>query len=74
VVDGVGVTTEEGDVVGAAVGLGVLVLDAGIVGVIRAVGVGVAADSGGEGTDLAAAVGRVRGVETVAAHWGPTSR
>ena len=58
VADGAGVTTGEADVVGALAGCGVLDLDAGLVGVIRAVGVGVIADCDLEGSDLAGAVDR----------------
>jgi hypothetical protein len=64
VADGAGVTTEEGDVVGVTVGCGVLVLDAGLVGVARVVGLGearlaglgVLADRDGAGTVLAGTV------------------
>lgn len=67
VADGAGVTTEEGDVVGVTVGCGVLVVDAGIVGVARVVGLGearlarlgVLADRDGEST---VPVGTVDGV------------
>ena len=62
--DGAGVATEEGEVVGITVGGGVLVLDAGLVGVARLVGLGearlaglgVLADRDGEGTVLAGTV------------------
>ena len=58
--DGAGVTTAEGDVVGVTVGFGVLVLDAGLVGVTRVPGpgdarldgLGVLAERDGEGTVL----------------------
>ncbi len=66
VADGDGSTDEEGDGVGTAVGCGVLVLDAGLVDVIRAVGPGVAADRAVEGTGPGEAAGRGAG-ETVAA-------
>jgi hypothetical protein len=64
VTDGAGVATEEGDVVGVTVGCGVLVLDAGLVGVARVVGLGearfaglgVLADRDGEGTVLVGTV------------------
>ena len=64
--DGDGSTDEEGDGVGTAVGCGALVLDAGLVDVIRAVGPGVAADREVEGTGPGEAAGRGAG-ETVAA-------
>jgi hypothetical protein len=67
VADGDGVTDEEGD----AVGCGVLVLDAGLVDVIRAVGLGVVADREMEGTGLGEAAGRGAG-GTVAARSGLT--
>ena len=64
--DGDGITDEEGDGVGTAVGCGVLVLDGGLVDVIRAVGPGVAADREVEGTGPREAAGRGTG-ETAAA-------
>jgi hypothetical protein len=67
VADGAGVTTEEGDVVGTTVGCGVLGLDAGLAGVIRAVGLGVVAGRDVEGTALGEAVGCAGVGETVAA-------
>ena len=73
-VDGTGVTTEDGDEVGVTVGCGVLVLDAGLDGVIRTVGVGVTADRDGERPDLAGAVNRADGGEKVAWRSGLTSR
>jgi len=66
VADGDGSTDEEGDGVGTAVGCGVLVLDAGLVDVIRGVGPGVAADREVEATGPGEAAGRGAG-ETVAA-------
>ena len=65
--DGAGVTTEEGDVVGTTVGCGVVVLDAGLAGVIRVVGRAVVADRDVEGTALGGAVGCAGVGETVAA-------
>jgi hypothetical protein len=65
VADGDGSTDEEGD----AVGCGVLVLDAGLVDVIRAVGPGVVADREVEATGLGEAAGRGVG-ETVEARSG----
>lgn len=75
--DGAGVTTEEGDVVGATVGCGLLILDAGLVGVARVVGpgddrlagLGVLADRDGEGTVLAGTVDGV-GVRSVVSDTG----
>ena len=58
VAEGTGVTTEEGVVVGMAVGCGVLVLDAGLAGVFGAVGVSAAGDRDGETSGLAGAVDR----------------
>jgi hypothetical protein len=55
---GVGVGAWEGDAVGATVGCGVLVLVAGLVGVIREVGLGVPGDRDGDESDLAGAVDR----------------
>jgi len=66
VAEGDGITDEGGDVVGTAVGCGVLVLGAGLVGVIRGVGPGVVADREVEGTGLGEAAGRGVG-ETVEA-------
>jgi hypothetical protein len=57
VADGDGITDEEGD----AVGCGVLVLDAELVDVIRAVGPGVVAGREVEGTGLGEAAGRGAG-------------
>jgi len=65
VADGAGVATGEGDVVAVTVGCGVLVLDAGLVGVARVVGLGearltglgVLADRDGEGTVPVGTVG-----------------
>jgi hypothetical protein len=71
VADGAGVT-EEGDVVGTTVGCGVLVLDAGLAGVLRAVGFGLAAGGDVEGT-LGEAVGCAGAGETVAAGRGLNS-
>jgi hypothetical protein len=65
--DGAAVTTEDGDVVGTTVGCGVLGLDAGLVGVIRAVGRGVVADRDVEGAALGEAVGCAGVREPVAA-------
>lgn len=73
--DGAGVTTEDGDVAGT-VGCGVPVLGAGLVGVTRAVGLGVVARRDVEGTavgETARCVGVGVG-ETVAAGCGLTSR
>jgi hypothetical protein len=71
VADGAGVTTEEGDVVGVTVGCGVLVLDAGLVGVVglgeARSGLGGLAD--GEGTVLAGTVDGV-GVRSVVSDTG----
>jgi len=61
VAEGDGGTDEEGDVVGTAVGCGVLVLDAGLVDVIRGVGPGVVADREVEGTGPGEAAGRGAG-------------
>jgi hypothetical protein len=77
VADGAGVATEEGDVVGVTVGCGVLVLDAGLVGVVRVAGAGdarsagpgVFADRDGEGTVLAGTVGGA-GVRSVVSDTG----
>jgi hypothetical protein len=74
VADGAGVTTWEGDVVGATVGCGVLVLDARLAGVALVVGAGVArsaglgvlADRDWEGAVLAGTVDSV-GVRSVVA-------
>jgi hypothetical protein len=66
VAEGDGSTDDEGDAVGTAVGCGVLVLDAGLVDVIRGVGPGVVADREVEATGLGEAAGRGVG-ETVAA-------
>lgn len=60
---GVGVVAWEGDAVGATVGCGVLVLVAGLVGVTREVGVGVAGDRDGDESDLAGAVDRGGGAK-----------
>ena len=59
--EGDGITDEGGDVVGTAVGCGVLVLGAGLVGVIRGVGPGVVADREVEGTGPGEAAGRGAG-------------
>ena len=64
--DGDGSTDEEGDGVGTAVGCGVLILDAGLVDVIRAAGPGVAADRAVEGTGPGEAAGRGAGETAVA--------
>jgi hypothetical protein len=56
VADGAGVTAEDGDVVGTAVGFGVLALGVGLTGRVRADGLGGAADRDGAGTDLAGAM------------------
>jgi hypothetical protein len=77
VAEGDGVTTGEGDVVGVTVGCGVLVLDAGLVGAARVVGLGearlaglgVLADRDGEGTALAGTVDGV-GVQSVVSDTG----
>lgn len=71
--DGAGVAAEDGDVVGTPVGCGTLVLGAGL-GVICAVGLGVAADRDAEGAALGEAVGCAFAGETVAAGGGLTSR
>jgi hypothetical protein len=71
---GAGVTTEEGDVAGTEVGCGVLVLDAGLAGVTRAVGRGVAAGRDVEGTALGGAVGCAGAGEMVAVRSGPYCR
>jgi hypothetical protein len=73
-VDGAGVTTEEGDAVGTAVGCGALLAGAELAGLIRAVGAGVAADRDGEGSELAGAADRAGGGETVARPSGRTYR
>jgi hypothetical protein len=65
--EGDGDATEEGGVVGTTVGCGVLVLGAGLAGVIRAVGLGVIAGRDVEGTALGEAVGCAGVGETVAA-------
>jgi len=77
VADGAGVATGEGDVVAVTVGCGVLVLDAGLVGVARVVGLGearlaglgVRPDRDGEGTVLAGTVDGV-GVRSVVSDTG----
>jgi hypothetical protein len=53
--------------VGATVGCGVVVLDARLAGVVRAVGLGVVADRDVEGTALSGAVGCAGVGETVGA-------
>ena len=58
VADGDGVATGDGDVVGTAVGLGVLALGFGLTGLLLAGGAGVVADGVGAGVDLAGAVDR----------------
>ena len=73
-VDGAGVTTEEGDAVGTAVGCGALLAGAELAGLIRAVGAGVAADRDGEGSELAGAADRAGAGETVARPSGRTYR
>jgi hypothetical protein len=74
VTDGAGVTTGDGDVVGTTVGCGVVVLGAGLVGVIRAVGLGVVAGRDVGGTALGEVEGCVGAGETVAARCGLNSR
>jgi hypothetical protein len=77
VADKAGVTAEEDDVVGVTVGCGVLVVDAGLVGVARVAGpgdarlagLGVLADRDGEGTVVAGTVDGV-GVGSVLADTG----
>jgi hypothetical protein len=71
---GVGVVAWEGDAVGATVGCGVVVLVAGLVGVIRAVGVGVAGDPVGDESGVAGAVARAGVGEKVACRSGLTYR
>jgi hypothetical protein len=73
-VDGAGVTTEEGDAVGTTVGCGPLVAGAELAGPICAVGVGEAADRNGEGSDLAGAADRGGAGEKVARPSGRTYR
>lgn len=79
VADGAGVATEEDDVVGTTVGCGdlvrsgVLVLGAGLDGVIRAVGLGVVAGRDVEGAALGDAAGWAGAGETVAAGVGLNS-
>ena len=71
---GAGVTAEDGDVVGTTVGCGVVRLGAGLVGVIRAVGLGVVAGRDTGGTGLGEVAGCAGVGETVAADSGLTSR
>lgn len=71
---GVGVVAWEGDAVGAPVRSGVLVVATGLVGVIRAVGVGVAGDRDRDESDLAGAVDRAGAGEKVACPSGLTCR
>jgi hypothetical protein len=71
---GVGVGAWEGDAVGATVGCGVLVLVAGLVGVIREVGVGVAGEGDEDESDLAGAVDRTGGGAKVGCRSGLTYR
>jgi hypothetical protein len=71
---GIGVAAWEGDAVGATVGCGVLVVAAGLVGVIRALGLGVARDRDGDESDLAGAVDRAGAGERVACPSGRTCR
>jgi hypothetical protein len=73
VADGAGVTTWEGDVVGTAVGFGVLALGAGLAGRVLAVGLGVVTDRDGAG-DLAGAVGRAGVGDSVPERSGLTCR
>jgi hypothetical protein len=56
--DGEGVATGDGDVVGTAVGLGVLALGFGLTGRVLAGAAGVVADGAGAGVDLAGAGAR----------------
>ena len=72
--DGDGVATEEGDGVGVTAGCGVLALGAGLVGVTRGVGLGVAAGRDLEGTVVGETVCCARVGESVAADSGLTSR
>jgi hypothetical protein len=71
--DGAGVPAEGAEEVGATVGCGVLVLDGLLLGVTRAVGLGVVA-----GVDVGTAVGEAAGCalagESVAACCGLNSR
>jgi hypothetical protein len=71
VADGVGVAAGEDDVVGTTVGCGVLVLDGGLAGVIRPVGLGVAAGRDVVGAALGEAVGCAGGGVLVACGRGP---
>jgi len=72
VVDGLGVTTAEGD--GATLGRGVLDFGAGPAGVIDAVGVGTTAVRDGEGADLDGAADRAGAGTTAGSCCGLTSK
>jgi hypothetical protein len=72
VVDGLGVTTAEGD--GVTVGRGVLLFGTGLTGVIDAVGVGATAVRDGEGADLDGAADRAGDGPTAGSCCGLTSK
>ncbi len=73
-VDGAGVTGEEGDAVGTTVGCDALVAGTELAGLIRAVGDGEAAGRDGEGSDLARPANCAGAGETVARPSGRTYR